>query len=133
MNPIARAFLNRFLGDRGERAADRYLRQRGMRILVRRYRTWAGEIDLIARDGDVLVFVEVKTRGSGTPIDAVDLEKQRRVCRAAHHFLKSEGIVDIRHRFDVIAVVWPLTRDTPTIEHFESAFEPVEPRGPDGQ
>src|SRR2546421_87475 len=72
MNPIVRAMLNRVLGQEGERAAARFLRKyRGMRILMRNYRGPAGEIDLIARDGDVLVFVEVKTRRAGIPAEAV--------------------------------------------------------------
>ena len=127
MNAIARALLNRILGDRGERAAGRHLRRRGMRVILRGYRTHSGEIDLIARDGDVLVFVEVKSRRTGSPVEAVDLEKQRRISRAAAFFLKSEGLSDVRHRFDVVAIVWPDDQKPPSIEHFENAFEAVEP------
>ena len=65
MNPVVRAFWNRWLGDRGEREAARFLKKAGLRVLIRGYRTSQGEIDLIARDGDVVVFVEVKSQQAG--------------------------------------------------------------------
>ena len=77
------ALLNRLLGERGERAAARHLKRQGMRILLRGYRTKQGEIDLIARDGDTLVFVEVKARRQGVPAEAVTPEKQRRLTNVA--------------------------------------------------
>src|SRR3954471_24854248 len=86
MNPIARAVLNRLLGDRGERLAARHLRRQGLRIILRGYRTPRGEIDLIARDGQTLVFVEVKARRTGEPVEAVTPEKQRRLTLAALEF-----------------------------------------------
>src|SRR3712207_7747855 len=91
MSPIVRAVLNRLLGDQGEREAARFLRRRGLRILVRNYRTPQGEIDLIARDGATPVFVEVKSRRRGTPAEAVTPEKQRKLTLAALHFLKRHG------------------------------------------
>jgi len=124
MNAILRAFLNRMLGDRGERAAARYLRQQGFRILLRGYRTSLGEIDLIARDGDTVVFVEVKARRRGEPAEAVTLEKQRRLTLAALQFLKKNKLLEHPARFDVVTVVWPDDRRPPTIEHFRNAFEP---------
>lgn len=123
MNPIARAFWNRFLGDRGERAAARFLRKQGMRVLRRGYRTDHGEIDLIARDGDSLVFVEVKARRRGQPAEAVTAEKQRRLTLAALHFLKRYGLLDVRSRFDVVAVLWPDDDSEPEIDHIRDAFE----------
>jgi putative endonuclease len=123
MNPIARAFWNRLLGDRGERAAARFLRRRGMRILRRGYRTDHGEIDLIARDGDTLAFVEVKARRRGQPAEAVTTEKQRRLTLAALHFLKRYGLLETRTRFDVVAILWPDDGAEPEIEHIRDAFE----------
>jgi putative endonuclease len=123
--PILQAFLNRLLGDRGERAAARYLKRQGLRILVRHYRTPQGEIDWIARDGDLLVFIEVKTRREGTPAEAVTLEKQRRLTLAALHFLKRHGLLEQPCRFDVVAIVWPDDHRPPTIEHIRHAFEAV--------
>ncbi|HKI16449.1 MAG TPA: YraN family protein [Isosphaeraceae bacterium] len=125
MPSIVRAFLNRLLGDRGERAAARYLRRQGMRIWLRGYRTRTGEIDLIARDGDTLVFIEVKSRRQGVPVEAVTPEKQRRITSAALGFLHRHKLLDERCRFDVVAIVWPDDRQPPRIEHYRNAFEAV--------
>ena len=123
MNVFVRALLRRLLGDRGEREAARWLRRQGFRILVRGYRTPRGEIDLIARDGDTLVFIEVKTRRQGEPAEAVTLEKQRRLSLAALQFLKHHRLLDERSRFDVVALVWPDAQRAPTVEHIRNAFE----------
>jgi putative endonuclease len=125
MRSLVRTFWNRWLGDRGERAAARYLRRKGMRVIVRGYRTRLGEIDLIARDGDTLVFVEVKSRRQGVPAEAVTPEKQRRITLAALHFLRKHGLLDVRSRFDIVAIVWPDERGEPQIEHIPNAFEAV--------
>ena len=125
MNAIVRAFLNRLLGQRGERAAEKTLRQAGMRILQRGFRTPQGEIDLIARDGDVLVFVEVKTRRGGQPAEAVTPAKQRRLTLAALAFLKQHRLLEQKSRFDVVAIVWPEQSQDPHIEHFRDAFPAI--------
>jgi putative endonuclease len=125
MNPLLRAFWNRWLGDRGEREAARFLRRKGLRILLRGYRTGQGEVDLIARDGDTVVFVEVKSRRQGTPAEAVTLEKQRRLTLAGLHFLKKHRLLDHPCRFDVVAIVWPDGPRPDSIEHFPNAFEAV--------
>jgi putative endonuclease len=125
MKNIARAVLNRLLGERGERLASRYLKRQGMRVLLRGYRTEQGEIDLIARDGDILVFVEVKARRKGVPAEAVTEEKQRRLTNVSMQFLRRYNLLEVRSRFDVIAIVWPDDRTPPQIEHFRNAFEPV--------
>ncbi len=124
-NPIVQAFWNRLLGDRGEQEAARYLRRQGLRILHRGYRTDLGEIDLIALDGDVVVFVEVKARRQGVPAEAVTPEKQRRLTLAALHFLKKHGLLEQRSRFDVVAIIWPEDANPPQIEHIRDAFEAV--------
>jgi putative endonuclease len=125
MSPIVRALLNRLLGDRGERAAARHLKRQGMRILLRGYRTRQGEIDLIARDGDTLVFIEVKARRRGVPAEAVTPEKERRLSLAALQFLRRHNLLEVRSRFDIVAIVWPDDRTPPQIEHFKNAFEAV--------
>ena len=125
MKPIVGDLWNRFFGDRGEHEAGRYLRRLGYRILVRNYRTPQGEVDLIARDGNVVVFVEVKTRRHGTPAEAVTSAKQLRLTLAALHFLKRHGLLEQSCRFDVVAIVWPEGRRTPAIEHIPHAFEAV--------
>lgn len=125
MRTIVQTFWNRWLGDRGERAAARYLRRKGLRIIVRGYRTRFGEIDLIARDGETLVFVEVKSRRRGVPAEAVTPEKQRRITLAALHFLRKHRLLEVRSRFDIVAIVWPDGRDEPEIEHIANAFEAI--------
>ena len=122
---LVRTFWNRWLGDRGERAAALHLRRKGMRVIVRGYRTRLGEIDLIARDGDTLVFVEVKSRRRGVPAEAVTPEKQRRITLAALYFLRKHGLLEVRSRFDIVAVLWPDERGEPQIEHIPNAFEAV--------
>ena len=122
-----------WFGDRGERAAARFLRRMGMNTLMRGYRTRRGEIDLIARDGDVLVFVEVKTRRRGEPAEAVTPTKQRRITETSLHFLKRYGLLDgpraVPCRFDIVAVVWPDGLGRPAIEHSPDAFDAVGPPG----
>lgn len=118
------SFWSRVLGDAGERAAARALRKKGLRIITRGYRTSRGEIDLIARDGDVIVFVEVKTRRKGQPAEAVNEEKQRRLTLASMQFLKKHRLLEHRWRYDIVAIVWPDDRHTPQIDHFTNAFEP---------
>ena len=124
MNRFMRALFNRILGDEGERAAARYLRQQGYRVITRGYRTSRGEIDLIAREGNVLVLIEVKTRRGGQPAEAVTLEKQRRLINVALQFLKRHRLLEQRCRFDVIAIVWADSSGEPVIEHIRNAFEP---------
>lgn len=118
------------LGQRGERAAERYLRKRGYIIVARGQRQRIGEIDLIAVDTRnktrTIVFVEVKTREShtaGHPAEAVDEQKQTRLTRLALAYLKFHSLLDQPARFDVVAVTWPADSRQPTIEHFENAFE----------
>lgn len=125
MNAFLRAFLNKLLGAKGEREAARYLRRRGMRIILRGYRTLYGEIDLVARDGETLVFVEVKSRRRGVPAESVSAEKQRRLTLAALQFLKRHDLLEQATRFDVVAIVWPDDRQKPQIEHLRNAFEAV--------
>jgi putative endonuclease len=127
-------WLSRFsdesrLGRRGERAAARYLRRLGYRVLARGERLGLGELDLIAVDRDrSVVFIEVKTRRSqetGHPSEAVDPGKRRRLTRLAVAFLKRHGLLEHKARFDVVAVTWPADRRRPTIEHLQNAFEAV--------
>jgi putative endonuclease len=130
MGLLARIFGKRdggSLGRRGERAAERFLRGKGYRILDRGCRSRVGEIDLVALEGRTIVLVEVKTRRSGeggTPAEAVGQEKQRRLTRAALGYLKARNLLEQRARFDVVAVTWPEGSRRPVIDHFQNAFEP---------
>lgn len=129
MGLLARLFGERTdgsLGSRGERAAARFLRGKGYRILERGCRSRVGEIDLVALEGRTIVLVEVKTRRSdkgGTPAEAVGHEKQRRLTRAALGYLKARNLLEQRARFDVVAVTWPEGSRRPVIDHFQNAFE----------
>ncbi|MFO0956468.1 MAG: YraN family protein [Isosphaeraceae bacterium] len=119
------AAWTRWFGGRGEREAARHLRRKGMRIITQGYRTARGEIDLIARDGPLLVFVEVKTRRRGEPARAVTPAKQKRVVLAAYEFLHRHRIPATQGcRYDVVAIVWPDGEGPPEIEHFADAFRP---------
>jgi putative endonuclease len=121
-------FPERPLGQRGEAAAARHLRRHGYQILARGDRLWPGELDLVALDGQTIVFVEVKTRQSqqaGHPSESVDAAKQRRLTRLAVTFLKRHGLLEHPARFDVVAVTWPEGHRRPSIEHIENAFEAV--------
>jgi putative endonuclease len=121
-------WLRRWLGDRGERAAAKYLQQQGLRILVRQMCNQFGEIDLIALEGDCIVFVEVKSRQwspDASPAEAVTRDKQRQITRAALAWLKRRGWLERRSRFDVVAIIWR-TQGPPLITHYRQAFEPVD-------
>ncbi len=116
------------LDRRGERAAERFLRRRGMKIVGRRERDRLGELDLIAVDGRTVVFVEVKTRrhhGAGHPAEAVDQDKQQRLTRLALAYLKRHDLLECSARFDVVAVTWPADARRPTIDYYQNAFEAV--------
>ncbi|MBE0635020.1 YraN family protein [Candidatus Bipolaricaulota bacterium] len=93
-------------GDESEDKACNYLKQQGYRIVARNWRTRTGEVDIIARDGDVVVFVEVKARSSdgfGGPEAAVGHAKQQRLIAAARAFLE-ETRCELSARFDVVAI-----------------------------
>ena len=116
------------LGQRGELAAERFLLRRGWTIVARGYEDKFGEIDLIAVDGETIVFVEVKTRQSdyaGSPAEAVDTNKQAHLSKTGIGYLKWHRLTECRARFDVIAIIWPNEAKYPEITHFENAFEPV--------
>lgn len=122
------SIFTKLLGDKGERAAARFLRKKGMKILERQSRNFVGEIDLIAKDGDWTVFVEVKTRSStqaGHPFEAITLAKQTKLTKLALVWLKQRRLLNSRARFDVVSIVWPSDSKKPTIEHYVNAFEPV--------
>lgn len=103
------AYNRRRVGAEYEQAAAAYLQARGLSVIEQNYRNRSGEIDLIARDGDYLVFVEVKYRksgGSGDPAEAVDARKQQKIRSVARYYLYSRGYgEDTLCRFDVVAVL----------------------------
>src|ERR1051326_3419658 len=117
---------NRKLARLGEDAAAEELERRGYRILGRNYLCRWGEADIVAEDGDDLVFAEVKTRAElrhGLPQDSVRWTKQRRVGRAALHFCREHGLEDRPLRFDVVEVV-VLRGQVAAVEVIPDAFVP---------
>ncbi len=115
--------LRRQLGDHGEDLAAAALKQQGYKILERNYVTPLGEIDLIARQGKTVVFVEVKTRKSlrfGSPQEAVSFSKQQRLQRLADYYMKDKRLAGAGVRFDVVAVT--LAGDGPQVEIIPNAF-----------
>ena len=113
----------RSLGDRGEDLAAAALKKQGYKILERNYRTPLGEIDLICRHREVLVFVEVKTRTSnrfGPGQDAVHYNKQARLRKLADYYLKHKRLGEVEVRFDVVGILWG--EGEPKIEVIQGAF-----------
>ena len=117
----------KLLGAFGEDAACEYLRRRGYRLLGRNYACRQGEVDVIARKGQYIVFVEVKLRKNadfGTAAEFVTAAKQQRVIFAARRWLAANP-TDLQPRFDVIEVYAPQGLDTkkPEIHHLEDAYQ----------
>ena len=113
------------LGSRGEKLACRFLRQSGYKVLYRNFRgRTGGEIDVVCRDGDTLVFVEVKTRADDepTPEEQVNSAKQHQITKAGKYYLGRYGTPQPAARFDVVAIIWPSGRE-PQIRHTIGAFE----------
>jgi len=114
------------MGRQGEEEAARFLRKQGFVILDQNVRSRLGEIDLVARDGGTLVFVEVKAReaGQGDPPEAAVMRrKQARLGRLALGYLKSRGLGEVRCRFDVVAVELDKADRVTAIRHIPGAFE----------
>jgi len=112
------------LGKLGEEIALKKLKRLGYKQLISNYRCSLGEIDLIAMDGDILVFIEVKTRKRNSIFnakEAVDFRKQMQISKVALAYIKSNDCFELRVRFDVVAVF--LGGKKPEIEVIKNAFE----------
>lgn len=115
-------FQRRSLGMWGENVAADYLQKKGMKIIERNFRCRLGEIDIIARQGGYLVFIEVRTRSSaicGLPQESITAAKVKKVRRLAQFYLAQKSLANVNVRFDVVAVF--CTGDT-TVTHIENAF-----------
>lgn len=115
----------RQLGFKGEKLAVKHLKKSGYVILERNFRCKTGEIDVIAQLGEVIAFVEVKTRTGdrfGTPAEAVDGRRQQRYRNTANFFMyfTKRDLNEYIVRFDIIEVI--ISRDGKVINHFENAF-----------
>ena len=115
-----RSYNKRQVGTEKENLAAEYLKKKGYFIIEKNYRVRQGEIDLVAKDRDTLVFVEVKYRknpASGFAAEAVGMAKQRKISRVSLSYLSEHGISpDTAIRYDVIAI------DQDVITHYENAF-----------
>ncbi len=103
---MTRAYSTKKIGDKGEAYTVSYLKKKGYKILAQNYRKNYGEIDIIAKNGDMLCFVEVKTRHSNTitqPYEAVDRRKQTKIIKTAEAYL-IENKLELNCRFDVSEV-----------------------------
>src|SRR5436853_3885719 len=118
------------LGARGEKLACAFLRRKGCRILYRNFRArHGGEVDIVCRDRDTLVFVEVKTRTRedfGRPVEAVNREKRNRIARGGLAWLRLLDEPDILFRFDVVEVIIAEGQE-PRLELLQNAFPLPEP------
>ena len=107
------------LGRAGEKRGAKFLKKLGYKILKTNYKTPFGEADIVAKDGDTVVFCEVKTRLSdrfGTPAEAVGLKKEQRYINIARYFLMRAGRDDVAVRFDVVEVFGE------SVNHIQNAF-----------
>ena len=112
------------LGRYGEDLAYKRIKRLGYKKIIRNYRCPLGEVDLIANDGDTLVFIEIKTRRgkpTGYAKEAVNARKQRQLSKVALSYMKSNNCSDAKARFDVIAI--SIKEDKPQIEVVKNAFD----------
>lgn len=112
------------LGERGEDAAAAYLERAGMTVVERNWRVPAGEVDIVALDGETLVLCEVKTRktaAKGTPEEAVTPAKQRRYRKLAAAYVQQAGIATVSVRFDVVTLL-VIAPDRALLRHHRAAF-----------
>jgi putative endonuclease len=112
------------LGKLGENLALKRLRRLGYKCIERNYRCRLGEIDLIAREGDCLVFVEIKTRRDqplGTIKEAITPKKKRQLSKVALTYMKDHDCCDVKSRFDVVAINLRYGREQ--IEVIQNAFD----------
>lgn len=113
------------LGNYGEQQAAAYLRKQGYEVLAQGYKNYCGEIDIIARKRNVLVFVEVKTRTNvrnGLPCEAVGWKKQQRLLRAGAVYMAAGRSTDLACRFDVVEVYIQPDGEV-RLRQIENAFE----------
>jgi putative endonuclease len=111
-------------GKRGEDLACEELQRRGYSIVDRRFRTRCGELDIVAKEGDVIVFVEVKARsgcGFGSPVESLTWQKRRRLSAMAESYLFLKRLSGVACRFDVVSILE--SRGSRTVELIRGAFE----------
>ena len=128
MTTPRKPWWRRWFGSRSERAAARFLRRRGMRIVAWNWSCPSGELDLVGVEGRTVVFVEVRSTEAGDlekVAASVDLVKQQKLTATALAFLKRKRLLEYPARFDVLVIRWPAGEREPTIIHHRQAFEAV--------
>jgi len=113
--------LNKHIGSFGEKVAVEYLQSKGYKILAKNFCCIYGEVDIIAKQKNSLIFIEVKTRQSnlfGMPSEAVTKVKQQKICRVAAFFIQKNKLFDLATRFDIIEV----DSSDNAVNHIEDAF-----------
>jgi putative endonuclease len=116
----------RWFGMRSERVAARHLRSLGYQVVAVNHRNAGGELDIVAIDRDCVVFAEVRSTSQPTgerPASSVDVRKQKRLTEAALRFLQQHRLLGRSARFDVLTVSWPPGARSPSISHYQNAFE----------
>ncbi len=117
--------LRQIFGKQGELSAATYLQEKGYTVVTQNYNCRYGEIDIIAKDGHTLVFVEVKTRSSkafGSPLAAVGYRKQQQISKTAFAYLSEHQLDDIDARFDVVSILKEKGKQV-QIDHVIDAFD----------
>ncbi len=115
------------LGTAGEKAAVRFLKRGGFKVLARNYTCPIGELDIVAMDENAIVFVEVKTREHGRDADPesnIDARKRRKLTQVARYWLERHREPDCAYRFDAVSVLLSQDRE-PEIRHVVDAFVPT--------
>jgi putative endonuclease len=113
------------VGNKGESLAEDYIKRKGYKIIQRNYRCRLGEIDIIAKDDDTIVFIEVRTKQNenfGSPQDSVTSTKINKISKTALRFIQEKNLSGYSYRFDFIAITF--SQGKPNIEHIENAFMP---------
>lgn len=117
---------NKDIGNLGEQISENFLVESGYTILDRNFRCKTGEIDLIAREGDYICFIEVKTRCGnlfGSPCEAVNYPKQQRISKTAQMYILKKKLFKFNFRFDVIEVILNKENSRSSIKLIKNAFD----------
>ncbi len=125
-SPANKPWWRRWFGRRAEHHAAEFLQRLGYEVLARNYYVRGGEIDVVARDGETVVFVEVRSTGRNDterPAASVDAEKQRRLTQLALQYLQHKNWLGRPARFDVVVLSWPPDRGAPKVVHYRNAFD----------
>lgn len=117
------------LGDEGEKAAFEYIEKNGLEVIEKNYRCRFGEVDIIAKDGEYIAFIEVKTRTTdffGMPCEAVNIKKQRSIIKSGLAYMRANHLKEAFIRLDIIEILGDIVNENlrvRSINHIKNAFE----------